>query len=150
MEVIKVPIEFETRYISNDGKKWKYQKQCEQYEQLLADPSPLRELSFYDAEGKPLDIFVLKNIPDFSYLVLKNNIECYDPEVVKSIIGCCNGLDDSFRLPTAEGIWYNDWSNAYNGSCGANGWTRCYSIDTLLLMIEDCQNKIKLFQKIGG
>lgn len=150
MEVIKIPIEFETRYVSNDGKKWKYQKQCEQYEQLLADPSPLRELSFYDAKGKPLDVFALKDIPAFSYLVLKNDIERYDPEVVKAIIGYGYNSEESFRLPTTKGIWYNDWSNAYNGSYGFNGWVQCDTIDTLQLTIEECQNKIKLFQQIGG
>lgn len=150
MEIIKIPIEFETRYVSNDGKKWKYQKQCEQYEQLLANPSPLRELSFYDAKGKLLDIFVLKDIPAFSYLVLKNDIERYDPEVVKTIIGCWHNTDESFRLPTTKGIWYNDWSNAHSGGYGFNGWVRCDTIDTLLLKIEECQNKIKLFQQIGG
>jgi hypothetical protein len=150
MEIVKVPIEFETHYIANDGKKWKYAKQCEQYEQLLADPSPLRDLSFYDSEGKPLDIFALKDIPAFSYLVLKNNIERYDPEVVKAIIGYWYSSEESFRLPTTKGIWYNDWSNAYEGGRGFNGWVRCDSIDTLLLTIEECQNKIKLLQQIGG
>jgi hypothetical protein len=150
MEIIKITIEFETRYVSNDGEKWKCQKQCEQYEQLLADPSPLHELAFYDVEGEPLDVFALKDIPAFSYLVLKNDIERYDPEVVKTIIGYCYNSNESFHLPTTKGIWYNDWANARNGSYGFNGWVRCDTIDTLLIMIEECQNKIKLFQQIGG
>ena len=150
MEIVKIPIEFATQYISNDGKKWKYQEQCEQYEQLLADPSPLRELSFYDGEGKSLDIFALKDIPAFSYLVLKNDIERYDHEVVKTIVGCWHNSEESFRLPTTKGIWYNDWSNAYNGGYGFNGWVQCDTIDTLRSKIEECQNKIKLFQQIGG
>ena len=150
MEIVKIPIEFATQYISNDGKKWKYQEQCEQYEQLLADPSPLRELSFYDGEGKSLDIFALKDIPAFSYLVLKNDIEHYDPEVVKTVVGCWHSSEESFRLPTTKGIWYNDWTNAYNGGYGFNGWVQCDTIDTLRSKIEECQNKIKLFQQIGG
>lgn len=150
MEIIKIPVEFDTRYVSCDGKQWEYKKQCEQYERLLADPSPLRELSFYDGDGNPLDIFALKKIPAFAYLVLKKDIERYDPEVVKTIIGYQFLTDDSFHLPTAKGIWYNDWSNAYNGAYGANGWTQCDSIKTLLLKIESCQKKIELYQKIGG
>ncbi len=150
MEIVKIPIEFETHYIANDGKKWKCQKQCEQYEQLLADPSPLRNLSFYDSEGKPLDIFALKDIPAFSYLVLKNDIERYDHEVVKAIVGCWYNSSESYCLPTTKGIWYNDWSHAYEGSYGFNGWVRCDSIDTLQHKIESCQNKIKFFQQIGG
>lgn len=150
METIKIPVEYETRYVADDGKTWKYQKQCEQYEQLLADPSPLRELSFYDAEGKPLDVFALKEIPHFSYLVLRNDIEHYDPEVVRAIIGHSYYSEESFRLPTTQGIWYNDWSNAYSGGYGFNGWVQCDTIDTLQHKIEECQNKIKLFQQIGG
>lgn len=150
MEIVEIPIDFEIRYVSNDGTKWKSQKQCEQYEQLLADPSPLRELPFYNDKGKPLDVFALKDIPAFSYLVLKNDIEDYDPEVVHTIIGCWHSVNGSFHLPTTKGIWYNDWTNAYNGSYGFNGWVQCDTIDTLLLTIEECQNKIKLFQQIGG
>lgn len=150
MEIIKIPVEYKTYYVANDGKKWRYQKQCEQYEQLLADPSPLRELSFYDDEGKPLDVFALKDIPDFSYLVLRNDIEDYDPEVVKDIIGYQYYSEQSYHLPTTKGIWYNDWSNAYSGGYGSNGWKQCDTIDALLLKIEECQNKIKFFQQIGG
>lgn len=150
MKIIKVPVRFETRYISNDGTEWQSQEQCEQYEQLLADDSPLRELSFYDSEGKPLDIFALKEIPAFSYLVLKNDIEHYDPEVVKTIIGYWTNANASFCLPTTEGVWYNDWSNAYNGGYGFNGWVCCDTIEDLQLTIEKCQNKIKFLQQIGG
>ena len=149
MKIIEMPVEFKTYYFSNDDKEWKSQKQCEQYEQLLVDPSPLRKLSFYNSNGEPLDVFALRNIPHFSYLVLKNNIEHYDPEVVRTIIGCQDYADESFRLPTTKGIWYNDWSNAYNNRWGANGWVECDTIDTLLLMIKECQHKIKLFQRIG-
>ena len=150
METIKIPVEYKTYYVANDGKKWKSQKQCEQYEQLLADPSPLRELSFYDNKGKPLDVFALKDIPVFSYLVLRNDIEDYDPEVVKAIIGYSYYSEQSYHLPTTQGIWYNDWSNAYSGGYGFNGWVQCDTIDTLLRKIEKCQNKIKFFQQIGG
>ena len=150
MKVIKIPIEFDTRYVSCDGKEWRTERQCEQYERLLADPSPLRELSFYDSEGKPLDIFALKNIPAFAYLVLKNDIERYDPDVVKTIIGYQLRTDSSFCLPTTKGIWYNDWSNAYNGAYGSNGWMQCDSINSLQIKIESCQKKIKLFEQIGG
>ena len=150
METIKIPVEYKTYYVANDGKKWKSQKQCEQYEQLLADPSPLRELSFYDNKGKPLDVFALKDIPAFSYLVLRNDIKDYDPEVVKAIIGYSYYSEQSYHLPTTQGIWYNDWSNAYSGGYGFNGWVQCDTIDTLLRKIEECQNKIKFFQQIGG
>lgn len=154
MKIQKVPVEYEERYISDDGKIWKTQRECEQYEELLADPSPLRQLSFFDYEGNPIDIFQLKDIPDFSYLVLYQNIKSYSPEVVKAIIGSIvwHGSDVAYRLPTTKGIWYNGWSNAYNGGYGSNGWVREPDITDLQRQIENCQNKIEKFQKIinGG
>lgn len=149
MEIIKTPIGFRTEYISNDDKKWATQKQCEQYEQLLEDPTPLKELSFFDRKGNPLDIFALEEIPPFSYLVLKKDIEHYDPEVVKKIIGSKSATTSDYELPTTRGIWFNDWSSAYNGGYGVNGWKECETIKTLQNTIKRCQEKIELFQKIG-
>lgn len=154
MKIQKVPVEYEERYISDDGKIWQTRWECEQYEELLADPSPLRQLSFFDYEGNPIDIFQLKDIPDFSYLVLYQNIKSYSPEVVKAIIGSIvwHSSDVAYHLPITKGIWYNDWSNAYNGGYGVNGWVREPDITDLQRQIENCQKKIEKFQKItnGG
>lgn len=150
MRIEKIPVEFEERYIANDGKVWRTQTECEQYEELLADPSPLKSLSFFDSEGNPIDIFKLKEIPAFSYLVLPNNIKRYQSTVVRAIVGYHYACDtDSYRLPTEQGIWYNDWSNAYNGAYGSNGWVRQPSIESLQNEIIEYQRKIKLFQKIN-
>jgi hypothetical protein len=149
MVVEKIAVEFEKRYIANDGKVWRTQIECEQYEELLADPSPLKNLSFFDSEGNPIDIFQLKDIPAFSYLVLTNDIKRYLPTVVKVIVGDPYGCDtSSYSLPTEQGIWYNDWSNAYNGAHGSNGWIRQPSIKSLQCEINNYQRKIKLFQKM--
>lgn len=150
MRVEKIPVEFETRYIANDGKMWQTQTECEQYEELLADQSPLKNLSFFDSDGNPIDIFQLKEIPAFSYLVLTNDIKRYRSTVVKAIVGNSYGCDtSSYALPTEQGIWYNDWSNAYNGAYGSNGWVRQPSIKSLQCEINSCQRKIKLFQKMA-
>ena len=149
MIVEKVPVEFEERYIANDGKVWQTRIECEQYEELLADPSPLRNLSFFDSDGNPIDIFQMKEIPAFSYLVLTNDIKRYQPTVVKAIVGNPYGSDmDSYILPTKQGIWHNDWANAYNGAYGSNGWVKQSSIASLQCEINSCQRKIKLFQKM--
>ena len=153
MRIEKIPVEFEERYIANDGRVWRTQTECEQYEELLADPSPLKNLSFFDSEGNPIDIFQLKEIPAFSYLILPNNIKRYQSTVVRAIVGYPYACDtDSYRLPTEQGIWYNDWSNAYNGAYGSNGWVRQPSIESLQNEIIEYQRKIKLFQKMeqGG
>jgi hypothetical protein len=153
MRVEKIPVEFEERYIANDGKVWRTKIECEQYEELLADPSPLKDLSFFDNDGNPIDIFQLKEIPAFSYLVLTNDVKRYRPTVVKAIVGNPYGCDtDSYALPTEQGIWYNDWTNACNGAYGSNGWVEQPSIELLQCEINSCQRKIKLFQKMqqGG
>ena len=150
MIVEKIPVEFETRYIANDGKMWQTQTECEQYEELLADPSPLKDLSFFANDGNPIDIFQLKEIPAFSYLVLSSNIKRYRPTVVKAIVGSYRGSDiSSYDLPTEQGIWYNDWTNAYNGAYGSNGWTRQPSVESLQRTIISCQKKIEKFQKMN-
>ena len=131
------------------GDLWRTQIECEQYEELLADPSPLRELSFFDNDGNPIDIFQLKEIPAFSYLVLTNNIKRYRPTVVKAIVGSFRDCDTtSYALPTECGIWYNDWTNACNGAYGSNGWVEQPSIESLRCTINSCQKKIEKFQKI--
>lgn len=153
MRVEKIPVEFETRYIANDGKMWQTQTECEQYEELLVDQSPLKNLFFFDSDGNPIDIFQLKEIPAFSYLVLTNDIKQYRPTVVKAIVGSYRGSDiSSYDLPTEQGIWYNDWTNAYNGAYGSNGRTRQPSVESLQRTIISCQKKIEKFQKMqqGG
>ena len=149
MVVKRMPIEFEERYIANDGRVWRTQIECEQYEELLADPSFLKNLSFYDSDGNPIDIFKLKQIPAFSYLVLHNDIKRYQPMVVKAIVGDPYACDtDSYRLPTQQGIWYNDWSNACEGAYGSNGWVKQPSIESMQNEINEYQRKIKFLQKM--
>jgi hypothetical protein len=148
MEIIKVPIEFKEKFISIDGKTWNTRRQCEQYEELLVDNSILKDLPFYDKQGNRLDIFALKEIPDFCYLVLTQDIKNYDGEVIRMIIGG-SGSGAYFRLPNTQGIWYNNWANAYNGRYGDNGWEKCLTIEQLHNEIKSCQEQIKFFEKIS-
>jgi hypothetical protein len=149
MEVIKTPAYYETSYRSIDGKIWQTEQQCLQYEALLADPSPLKNLAFYNGEGAPIDIFALKEIPAFVYLLIKEESEVkYDPLVIKTLIGAIGSVDASYNLPILKGLWFNDWSNAYNGGYGFNGWERCDSIDSLQQQIASYQRRIELYKKI--
>lgn len=151
MEIRKIPVVFEEEFIAIDGKVFQYQNTCKQYEQLLLDPTPLRDLSFFDKHGKRLDIFALHDIPPFSYLVLKHNISDFDPEAVQAIIGADDTLDFiSFNLPHTAGIWYNDWTNSYSGDHGCNGWRRCPSVEELQATISSCQNQIELLNKLNN
>jgi hypothetical protein len=147
MKTIKIATEFSIKYASIDGKQWDNKTQCKQYEQLLADPSPLKELCFYDDDGKRIDIFALHDIPMSVYLVLTHDIPQYNAKVIKEIINNPRSDETSFNLPTKKGIWYNDWSNAYNGSFGGNGWTKCLSIDEIQHEIYMCKQKINMYQQ---
>lgn len=148
MTVEKIATQYETYYISDDGKKWHSEDWCRQYEKLLADPSPIKNLKFFNGNGEPIDVFALKEIPCFCYLVLTDEIKKYHWSVIKAIIGNRDNDEASYSLPTFKGVWYNDWSNAFNGAYGYNGWTTIDSIETLENKITSCQNKIKLLEKI--
>lgn len=149
MKVIKTPAYYETNYQSIDGKIWNTEQQCLQYEALLTDASPLKSLAFYDREGTPIDVFALKEIPDFVYLLIKEESKVkYNPLVVHAIIGARGSADESYNLPTSEGLWFNDWSNGYNGGNGFNGWERCDSIDFLQRKITSISKRIELYKKM--
>lgn len=148
MRIEKIATEYETRYISDDGKEWKAKWLCQQYEELLKDPTPLKTLKFFDSEGEPIDVFALKEIPCFSYLVITEDIANYDSSVVKAIIGSQEYSETSYNLPTFKGVYYNDWSEAFNGGYGRNGWVEEDSIEWLERRIKSCQNKINILKKI--
>jgi hypothetical protein len=148
MTVEKIATQYETFYIANDGKKWRSEEWCRQYEELLADPSPIKNLKFFDSEGSPIDVFALGEIPPFCYLVLTDTIKHYHWSIVKEIIGNRDNDEASYNLPTSKGIWYNDWSEAFNGGYGFNGWRYQDSIETLKAEIKSRQNKIKFLEKI--
>ena len=148
MKIEKIATQYETRYIAEDGTQWNTEWLCKQYEELLKDASPLKTLKFFNSKGEPIDVFALGQIPYFCYLVLTNEIIDYHWSVVKAIIGNKENDEVSYHLPTSEGVWYNDWSNAFNGGYGSNGWVREDSIEYLERKIQNCQNKIELLKKI--
>lgn len=149
MTVEKIATQYETYYIANDGKKWRSEEWCRQYEELLTDSSPIKNLQFFNGNGEPIDVFALGEIPCFCYLVLTDTIKKdYHWSVVKAIIGNRENDEASYHLPTSKGVWYNDWSEAFNGGYGRNGWVREDSIEYLESKIKSCQNKIKLLEKI--
>lgn len=148
MTVEKIAAQCETCYIANDGTKWRSEEWCRQYEELLADPSPIKNLKFFDNNGDPIDVFALGEIPHFCYLVLTNKLKNYHWSVIKAIIGNRSNDATSCNLPTSRGVWHNDWSNAYNGGYEYNGWKQEESIEYLESKIKSYQNKIKFLKKI--
>ena len=148
MTVEKIATRYETYYISNDGKKWQSKEWCEQYEELLADSSPIKNLKFFDSDGEPIDVFALGEIPCFCYLVVTDRIKNYHWSVVKAIVGGGGNDERTYDLPTSKGVWYNDWSEAFSGGYGYNGWKQEDSIEYLESKIKSYQNKIKFLEKI--
>jgi hypothetical protein len=148
MTIEKIATHYETYYVADDGKKWEEENWCRQYEELLADSSPIKSLHFFNSNGEPIDVFALKKIPCFCYLVLTDDIKRYHWSVVKNIIGNKDNDELSYDLPIFKGIWYNDWSSAVNGGYGYNGWVQMETIKCLEDEIKRCQNKINLLKKI--
>lgn len=148
MKIEKVPVEYETTYVAIDGTQWKTERQCLQYEALLNNPSPLKGLFFFNSSAEPINVFAEHHIPDFAYLVIKEPLQEYDWRVVAKIIGDTMAHEASYTLPTKKGVWYNDWSNAYNGGYGFNGWCEQDSVATLERKIKQYQDKINFLKKI--
>ena len=149
MKVEKIVKEYETIYIAENGTEFDTERRCKEYEELLKDPSPLKALKFFDSKGNPLDVFALGDIPCFSYLVIEDNeIKKYHWTVIKAIIGSKNNDENSYDLPFSKGVYLNDWTAAYEGSYGRNGWKLQESIEHLEYRIESCKNKIELLKKI--
>lgn len=148
MTIEKIATQYETYYIANDGTQWRSEDLCREYEELLIDSSPIKNLKFFNHDGEPIDVFALGEIPCFCYLVLTENIKEYHWSIIKKIIGGRGNNETSYNLPTSQGIWYNDWSNAYSGGYGYNGWERVESIEYLESKIRGCQKQIKLLEKI--
>ena len=152
MKVEKVIREYDEIYIAEDGTRWSSEQLCKQYEELLKDPSPIKSLEFFDSKGNPIDIFALGEIPKFSYLyIAKNRTKYYDWFVIKAIIGKKDNDIESYDLPMSKGFYYNDWSEALNGSRGFNGWKRIEeTIKSLENKIKGHQDRIDFLKKIQG
>lgn len=148
MKIEKRPIMYKNVYIANDGIIWDRECQCTQYESLLKDATPLKNLKFFDNKGNFIDIFKEKDIPHFSYLIITKDIEKYDGEVIQYLITGKKGDNASYELPNATGLWYNDWTEAYSGGNGYNGWVEAEDIANLKNTISDCQKQLAVYQKI--
>lgn len=150
MRIEMLPVEYQTFYIAEDGTEWKTEKQCEQYESLLADPSPLKELRFFSCRGERIDIFALGCIPDYCYIHIPNEgIPDFDGEVIRIILGG-KEKSDRYNLPYRAGVWYNDFPSRNSSGWGIMCWKKIDSLFTLKENIRVCQEKIELLEKIYG
>lgn len=148
MKIENRPVIYKTAYIAEDGVAWEKENQCIQYEDLLKDLSPLKNLKFFDSKGNPIDVFAEKDIPHFSYLMITKDTERYDGEVIQYLITGKKGDNVSYELPNAIGLYYNDWTEAYSGGYGRNGWIEPKSSADLEYIISECQKQIAIYQKI--
>ena len=148
MKITKVPIEWKETYIAFDDTIWGSEKLCLEYEELKKDITPLRSLIFFNEDGNTIDIFSKKDIPAFCYLYIPQDIKKYNEQVITMIIKGTQNPNKSFCLPNEKGFYFNDWSNAYNGAYGYNGWCKQENIETCHLKIKKYEKQIQLFQKI--
>lgn len=152
MKEERIVVEYDTIYIAEDGTQWNIAEYCQQYEELLKDPSPLKALKFFDRDGNPLDIFALGEIPEFCHLVIEDSeIKHYHWSVIKAIIGDKGDYHkESYILPNRKGIYYNEWAGAYNGDYYARvGWKEQKSFEWLEEEIKHCQKEIELYKKMN-
>lgn len=80
--------------------------------------------------------------------MITKDTERYDGEVIQYLVTGKKGDNVSYELPNAVGLYYNDWTEAYSGGYGSNGWVEPQSTADLEYIISECQRQIAIYQKI--
>lgn len=129
----------EITYIADDGKTFRRKKDCEIYEKYAP-------LSIYDIikdyciiEEEDIEDFKNNITPHFSYIVVTKKIP--DDKVYYCELLCTDGVPNLTLKNQEPTLFYNDYSNAYAGGYGANGWVEKGSK-------KDIQNKIEEYEKL--
>ena len=137
MEKISIPCEWEYHYKVDNFTFYDFNTAMS-YEQITENPQVLKLIELVSAKG---EIISLNNIDDnsfpaFCYMKIKEDL----PFIIytKALFTYLNQTDTfvSHReyneiLPRTKGIYYNNYSNAFNGSYGFNGFEPIKSLDEL-------------------
>ena len=141
MREIEKVIETEKIYIANDGRKFDNEYLCRIYETYA--PKTIYDVlkDYIKADEQVLNKLKGNEFPAFSYIVILKNI----PKEIRSYINIIEKKSNSSGCPNTDYInfpclFYNNWSNAYSGSYGRNGWIK---VGTK----EDLQNEKELIEK---
>ena len=147
MKVERKVIEEKVIYVADNGKKFDNEYDCEIYEKYF--PMTIYDIiqEYYIIEEKNIEDYRNNKIPHFSYLILIKELP-KDKKRYCEIIEKkpnCSGLpsyDYDLEDPV---LFYNDWSDAYNGGYGRNGWEVRGTKEYILKCIERDKKLLEKF-----
>ena len=142
-KIKKEKIEVVYVYKASDGKEFKEQRECKKYEDFLAigKGKILNEFKFFKIDNN--QIIELQEPEHFCYcVVIGSKYEEYRHYLDYPYTPYEN--QNQYSLLEREGLYYNDWSNAYSGDHGFNGWELIiptYNSDNLKLILNQVNMK---------
>ena len=149
MEVKSKVVQIAKTYIANDGKEFSKKRDCEIYEKYY--PQTIYDIiKDYCVIEKESDIEKYKNnkVPVFTYLLVTKAIPDdkidYCEIIEKDSKSYIPNIDYSDK-PT---LFFNNWTNAFNGGYGFNGWERVGDKDRLEKKIENYKNLLEKYEKM--
>lgn len=156
IETRRVPCKWEEEYIVN-GITFNSYREAESYQNLLDNPNVLETLEFVSSEGEVLvanDFIRERRIPDFCYLKVTEDLP-FDIYVTSFLCFinnnqkiCVHHSESNDYIPTAKGIYYNNYTNAWSGGWGNNGFERIRTLEKLEKDKSEIESKIEKTKKI--
>lgn len=156
IEAKRIPCEWKEEYSVN-GVTFDSYHEAESYQNLLNNPNILTKLEFVSHKGEKLvanDFLRAKDIPEFCYLKVKEDLPF--AIYITSFLYFVNNNQKLWtfnseinnKLPSKKGIYYNNYSNAYNGGYGRNGFEKIATLEELEIKKKEIENKIERTKKI--
>ena len=150
---IKVPCDWEEKYQVGEFTFSDYEiADC--YNDLLENPEVLEKIKIVDADGNKISLSTLtEHFPYFCYLEITENLPF--TIYVESLFTYLNNhrnfslrKEDNISLPREKGFYFNNYSNAYNGAFGSNGFEKLKSLEYLKEEKRVAEAKIEQLKKV--
>jgi hypothetical protein len=152
IKTIKTPIKWTEEYEVNNI-IFSELIEAKSYNNLLKNPNVLEKIKIVDKNGKPILLNEIGfNFPEFCYILISENLpfQIHTYSLFTFLNGELNRSWDEVNsvLPTEKGIYYNDYSNHYQGSYGFNGFVKLKEIQELEKQKKDIEEQIANTKKV--
>lgn len=151
---IKVPCDWKESYQVGEFTFSDYEiADC--YNDLLKNPEVLEKVKIVDADGNKIPLSTLTDhFPYSCYLEITENLPF--TIYVESLFTYLNNhrkflLNKEYNtsLPREKGFYFNNYSNAYNGAFGSNGFEKLKSLEYLEEEKRVIEAKIEQLKKVS-
>ena len=131
MKRIEEAVEIRYVYEAIDGKKFTSENDCQLYEEYLAIKDKVwSDFIFFHQDYKTKDFIIVEEPEAFDYAVVVENTYAKYRKFLPR---------DFADLKRKGGLYYRDYSNAFSGGNGWNGWRYvcdCREIENLIKFNE--------------